>query len=596
MANNKPNSRNTSAAKSSNASAGTKGKFSTSKNSKSNARSKGFNSQKSQKTSAGAAAPSSGKTDAVSLASAGTSLLVNAVQAFGRGGVLLEDALHVPYNNSLGTAILPAGVVNGIQDVLPGACTIFFSPTPGFTTTASSAVNQVSRQMKVFMTTNNARSSHYEAPDIAAVLVSYASIVQRIECLRRLYGCITNPSAFNLYRGIDFNAILGFEPITATSDNLAMLRNKINFLIQKVNQITVPADIGFINYWANMVKSVYLDAPTTRAQSYAFVPVVRYRYNTFRYNTGGCAAASGMISDTRLETLLPGNTIAYNIDSYALMIDNDIDAIINNTSLQYMYADFRAVWTDYFNVEPVLEGYVTPFIYDPATLDAIHNSRCYGFPVFQSQASVLWDVYAKTSSDGGLYMVQAAATGYYTGTDTQGSKGGQKTRLSSVPNFVDFSRDDITSTDVLSSLQFQSTTRQIDYVATPDNISAYEHTVYGLAILNAMRFWYKLQTDVGTDSQLKHYTYSNWDPPTTDLAKHLPVEVIMSRFNTLPFCCWWQDGLTTGSYLFMVGDADVFSTVDSVRFKSIWNAAILAAWFGPGLNNFNAPGLGLGTK
>lgn len=570
-------------------------KTASSATSKTGMRSKSSSKQRDTR-SAGSSTNSAPKTAAQ--ASAGTSVLLNAVQAFGRAGVLLEDALHVPYSNSLGTPILAKNIMNNTQEILPGACTIYFAPTPGYTASASSAVNQVARQMKVFMTTNNARSSHYEAPDIAAVLISYGSIVQRIECLKRLYGCITNPSAFNLYRGIDFCPILGFEPINVTSENLALLRNKINFLVQKVNQITVPADIGFINYWSNLVKAVYLDAPTTRAQAYAFVPILRYRYDTFRYDTGGCAAASRIVDNLRSEFLNPTtNAIQYDVDTYMSYIDSDIDLIINNTSLQYMYADFRAVWSDYFSIDPLLEGFTTPFIYDPATLDAIHNSRAYGFPVFQSQSASLWDVYAKASAvDGGLYMVQRAVTGYYVDNNNQGASENQKFRLTQVPNFVDFARDDITSTDVLSSVQFQSTATQVNFVAESITIKSYEHTVYGLAILSQMRFWYKNRYETGSDSQVKFLAYSNWDPPTLDLQAHLQRESVMSRFNTLPYCMWFSSESGVMSYLFMVGNADVFSTIESVRFESIWNAAILAAWFGPGLNNFNAPGLGMGAK
>jgi hypothetical protein len=120
--------------------------------------------------------------------------------------------------------------------------------------------------------------------------------------------------------------------------NLAQNFADYNYLVSKFNKIPIPANIKFLQKCAELYHGIYLDEEgSSMAQSYAFVP---YTFWTFdeAYDTNG----SGLRTEAPVGyTANPytGFMFEPSFGAYLTYLEKQIDAILNSTTFNYIYAD-----------------------------------------------------------------------------------------------------------------------------------------------------------------------------------------------------------------------------------------------------------------
>lgn len=159
----------------------------------------------------------------------------------------------------------------------PGILTLSLIPGPGVSNDNTSPVNVASRLIYSWVRHANSGHSNYEHADLMMYLLGMDDIYSYYSMLVRAYGLANSYSSLNRYYpkliieslGIDFDDLI---------QNLAQFRYYINSLGARIGSFAVPANMSYFKRHQWLYSGVYLDAPSAKAQSYAFVPVGFRKY------------------------------------------------------------------------------------------------------------------------------------------------------------------------------------------------------------------------------------------------------------------------------------------------------------------------------
>lgn len=211
---------------------------------------------------------------------------LNDISWYSKYPELLRAAASIPTPNRPGMSV-PVGYTVSDQNTniftytIPGTMVLDWLPTVGYSSTATSPVSIVAKQLYAKVRAAFSGSLSVDAPDLVIYLLCLDSIFSYIGNLKRMYRLLNAYTPNNYTLPVEIlQTIYGMEvtDVTALQSNRVALWSAINELIHMTSNLTCPAVFDYFNrhYWMN--DNVYADSNSPMAQFYAFNQVAYYQF------------------------------------------------------------------------------------------------------------------------------------------------------------------------------------------------------------------------------------------------------------------------------------------------------------------------------
>lgn len=300
------------------------------------------------------------------------------------------DVATLPFSTPLGTPLqlvepgLPSDLTHKVY--VPGVMRIGFFPTIGVSKDLSSPINRSSLRFYSALRNKQKASAPYDQADAMLSMVALDSLYMFWAFIRRAYGVAQLFSPVNQYYPKALLQAMGIS--TTILDNLAEFRIFINRYAISLGQFATPKfDMLLRHQW--MCSGLYSDQPTTRAQTYLFVPDGFWQFdNTASVGTtlNWVQWQDPTVADVTQHTLEDIQQLGNQLIA-ALAGDEDIGRITGD-----IYAAFGPENT--FKAEETPDGYSVLPAYNEMVLAQVENLKlCNGWaatytPVITQNPSV----------------------------------------------------------------------------------------------------------------------------------------------------------------------------------------------------------------
>lgn len=287
-----------------------------------------------------------------------------------------KDVATLPFSTQVGVPMQLSSQVGEsaitLKTTVPGVMRIGFFPTVGVSNDNSSPLNRSSLRFYSALRNKQKASAPYDPADAMISMVALDSAYMYWAFLRRAYGVAQLFSPVNRYYPRALLIAMGIS--TTILDNLAEFRAYINRYAISLGQFATPKfDMLYRHQW--MCSGLYADQPTTRAQTYLFVPEGYWIYDntaqqgtTLNYVMWQDPGATGVTQHNLAEIETFGNNLIN-----ALAGDEDIGRITGD-----IYAAFGSSNT--FQAEETSDGYTILPLYNETVLSQIENAKmCNGW-------------------------------------------------------------------------------------------------------------------------------------------------------------------------------------------------------------------------
>lgn len=251
-------------------------------------------------------------------------------------------------------------------DTIPGIMAIDVLPVMGLADSSIDPVNQYIRSVFTKLRSTNNQAAPYQAPDLGMYIMAIDSVHMGIEQLIRMYGIARTYSAMNRYMPTALLKAMGINPTGSTAAslyaNLADFRAQILNLMIKIQTLSIPKGVAINERHRELVKYVYKDGESAKAQMYLFRTPYLYKYNeTYSDNGGGLNAVSAPVGGSWSDWV------------------TFVDDLINQLTASQFFANVSGDIIKSFGYENLYtmpffdEVYTVAPVYNPEILLEIHN-------------------------------------------------------------------------------------------------------------------------------------------------------------------------------------------------------------------------------
>nr|UVJ88926.1 putative capsid protein [Picobirnavirus sp.] len=247
--------------------------------------------------------------------------------------IMAEQISSFSFNQFLG---VPFTLGNNVpSEVKFGTiATVWLNPSAGWTTINAPNVAGINMNgTKTFsqLSARNSKTTSYAPQDVTCLILALGSVIEYVEWLRRAFGLAFTYNVRNRAyvkqviecMGINFNDFIS---------NLADYRNKLNTVINMINQVPFPSNITYFDKCRSLYQDVYLDSMVSMAQSYIANPWSLWTIDE-QYDENGTG-----LTTTSIFSAVGGTTMGAHIDQLYSMIQ----ALLTSTTLNYIYSDVLA--------------------------------------------------------------------------------------------------------------------------------------------------------------------------------------------------------------------------------------------------------------
>lgn len=269
-------------------------------------------------------------------------------------------------------ATLPFGTIVGGSDwEVPGIMGIYWNPNFG-SGTHPIALNQASDSVYSFIVHANSRDYTQTAPDYMVISIAGMQVFSILASVIRAYRTVRLYREDNLYYPDALLRIQGFDPVDMRA-NLGQIWFDINDFINQVQQIWLPKAFPLTERWFWLNSNVYLDAPGSKAQMYAFV---QNRYFEFTEKWATTGSALGVVEDpVNTGSSFSPASKQYPWSTWKKVIQHMIDQIIASEDRGQMYGNILNAYgrDNLYGLAPIGPDEVLEPVYNAEVLLQIEN-------------------------------------------------------------------------------------------------------------------------------------------------------------------------------------------------------------------------------
>lgn len=468
--------------------------------------------------------------------------------------------------------------------------TVFLNPSVGYGDSTFDAINQAALKMYTEFSSSNMKTTQYGPQDIIACILALGEVMSLASYIRRAVGFAgtTNPRNWLYPRRIVQAMGIDWDDL---QKNVGIYREQFNYMSAIASAIAFPANLDYFKSCASLYNDVFLDHTSGMAQAYICVPASTWILNETASQEGSRLDTYSMPYLSYTESADNGRINAYTLTATTKLstimnvFKSQLDALMNSATLQYLYADVLKFVNNnrgsLVTLPIVQDGYSVVPVYSEEFLINIENCDVMGIPSSHAWEDVAGIRGQYTTKNNDVELKAGTNTVKYAPAFTMPPT----TKVSMVLNYLyanaycnkifNFHKDDPTTKDRIMAARFKSAllfsevskTSGEDTVIDNTNVCTYmlpDHYVVDIV-------YYKedVTSSGALSSSYVSFLDGGFNVRDLEVFSHPPV-TISARLQGN------SQGVTTlGSYNIM-GELDVYTTVDHDTMKSINDLSILS--------------------
>lgn len=280
-----------------------------------------------------------------------------------------RDAARLPFARPVGTEVSVPGVetTSSHSYYVPGLMRLRFTPAIGISKDYNSPINKSSIRFLTYLRSNQKATWDYDHQDVSLLILSVDSAYMFHALLRKMYGIVNNMTPTNEYYSRSLIAACG-GIYSDLRKNLQDFRAYINAFAYQLGQYALPKDITLFDRHRWMCEGYYVDSPTSKAQTYMFVPNGFWKYDSVNAQ---CVWK---------EYLPPSDAGAQYTTAQLMAIGDElINALSNDDDFAHISGDiYNFYGGDTYKLPYVDENYKIYPAYDKTVLSQIENATVTG--------------------------------------------------------------------------------------------------------------------------------------------------------------------------------------------------------------------------
>lgn len=458
------------------------------------------------------------------------------------------------------------------QFTIPGICALHVAHTIGPAVDANSAINIAARNIYSYVRHVNSGHTNYDAPDLMLYLLSMDSIYSLIGYMIRAYGLVNLYAQKNRYypkRLLEASRINYDDFI----NHIADFRYFINQCVQKVGSLCVPNSMALNARHVWLYSNVYVDDPTTKAQSYIFVPDVLYEFTV--------EEGPGFLKPIKLIDEMADETKGFSFKELQTLVNRLIDSVMSQEDMNIMSGDILKAFGDnnLIKLPGVAEDYLVLPAYEPVVLSQIQNATLCGKVDFTHIPIDMWRI--KQNVAIGTGWLQHHPAFVY----EQGKHSYRGDRLATI------NVEDPTPAEVMEMTRWCVIKRELTNVG--QELRVIEPDYWGSDVITTADLYY-MDGSIQMDNDTLNIE-QNAD--NTDYNKDRIAAVLaLSKFKFHPAVfVYWTDKNDIMSYIETIFDVDNYTVFSSMDLKKMHETAMLSMLEVPLMGAFSNK-TGQGTK
>jgi hypothetical protein len=275
----------------------------------------------------------------------------------------------IPYNVFAGERVnLLSKVGNNSKDCVPGVMILATCHMPGKSTSASSAINIMSKAVYSFVRHQNSGHTNYESSDLTMYILAMDEVYTRYLELKRIYGIAMTYDYVNRNVPDIILRALRVDPDNIRA-NLAQFRYGLNIRAAKISSLAVPANFNLFKRHAVLASTVLMDSSSMRSQFYLWTQAFTHKYDPTAEN-------GGALIHKRLKGFGENPDEYRTYEDLLAELDDILDPIISDEDMNIMSGDILKAYgkENLFVLQEVNESETANFIFDENMLAQIENS------------------------------------------------------------------------------------------------------------------------------------------------------------------------------------------------------------------------------
>lgn len=292
---------------------------------------------------------------------------------------LAHDAANLPFAQPVGAPYRINGNMHsatGRQSysgiaIEPGIMRLVFSPTPGISLDYSSPLNRSSINFMARIRSQLKLNNSYDHQDLTAVMLAIDSAIMFHSLGRRIYAMLRNMTPVNRYYPIGILTASGINPVQLQT-TIQDFRAYLNNFAVLIEAYALPSEVALFKRHSWMCEGLYVDSPSTRAQTYMFVPHGFWVLD----NTAEVGSSLNFIEWLNG----PQDTTLKSVQQYMQIGNQIIQGLSNDTDIADIAGDLYNFYGSgaMYKLPYVEEGYAISPSYDEKVLSQIENATIVG--------------------------------------------------------------------------------------------------------------------------------------------------------------------------------------------------------------------------
>lgn len=458
---------------------------------------------------------------------------------------LLRDTASFPYSWPLGNRLDVGDKGLDInKGSIPGIMALYWAPTIGYSSDATSAVNVASINTYTKIRHDNSGHANYDHQDYMLYLLAMDSVYAFHSFIKRIYGTAMLYSNTNRYYPRALVQTMGVS-FPDVQRNLARLRAYINEYAVKASALAVPSKMSYMkkHYW--MSENIYLDSNQDKPQTYIFVPVGFYKFGldegsepkghlSFEplFGKNDAPGVSGKHIPNIPSTWEVPTFNGLTVDDLITYGDKLLDPIIADEDFGIMSGDTLKSFGvgGCYTLPFVTETYATTPVYEEEVLDIIQNTSLIGDIVIED-ASITQS--STIDSGTGCVLATPKFAHPWVSSLSDSEMPGQNAFL--VDRFVTFEHGDITPANTMVATRWTNVGTEV----TEKDTRSYNVPTLGSEAMCCAKIWFmRMPNAVSAGAMLaldspRIYVSMNIDCKSTVDAAVISSETLNSAMTTI---------------------------------------------------------------
>lgn len=302
----------------------------------------------------------------------------------------------------------------GQKPTVPTLMTLYFNATPGnsYSITAgpdnngskllpdtapicgTDGANYAAMKLYTALSAGSGRNANYQSNDVLIAILAMSSVIEYAEFIRRAFGIAYTynprnrivPKMLLQYQNINFEDFI---------TNMADYRTRFNYIISRINQLPIPANIAFLEKAIEMYQRIYADSESSLSQLFQYVPATLWELDETSYDRGSILKTvyvgtheKKTMDNWAYYQLSVSEDLIVTMDEHLSKLEEMITLLLDSTTLNLVYMDLIHLAEkksfNFIHLDYLTDGY--------AVIPEVNNNALLQFHNLNVEAGYFYDL------------------------------------------------------------------------------------------------------------------------------------------------------------------------------------------------------------